>query len=93
MDEKKSRTLTVAWNSGLLRTTSDICLAETEGFEPSIQVLPECSLSRGVPSTSRPRLREVCDDSLSILFGQIIQRLNHMGFKPFYLKLPKIFLH
>ncbi len=32
------------------------CLAETEGFEPSIQVLPRCSLSRGVPSTSRPRL-------------------------------------
>src|SRR5574343_1388949 len=32
-------------------------LAETEGFEPSMQVLPPCSLSRGVPSTSRPRLR------------------------------------
>ena len=32
-------------------------LAETEGFEPSIQVLPVCSLSRGVPSTTRPCLR------------------------------------
>ena len=31
-------------------------MAETEGFEPSIQVLPRCSLSRGVPSTTRPRL-------------------------------------
>ena len=35
-------------------------LAETEGFEPSMQVLPACSLSRGVPSTSRPRLRTCC---------------------------------
>jgi hypothetical protein len=31
-------------------------VAETEGFEPSIQVLPVYSLSRGAPSTSRPRL-------------------------------------
>ena len=34
-----------------------VLLAETEGFEPSRQVLPVCSLSRGVPSTSRPRLQ------------------------------------
>ena len=33
------------------------CLAEKEGFEPSIQVLPGCALSRGVPSTTRPPLR------------------------------------
>ena len=33
-------------------------LAETKGFEPLIQVLPGCSLSRGVPSTSRPRLQK-----------------------------------
>ena len=33
------------------------CLAETKGFEPLMQVLPACSLSRGVPSTSRPRLQ------------------------------------
>ena len=32
-------------------------LAEKEGFEPSIQVLPVCTLSRGVPSTTRPFLR------------------------------------
>ena len=32
-------------------------LAETQGFEPWIQVLPRCALSRGVPSTTRPRLR------------------------------------
>ena len=32
-------------------------LAETQGFEPWIQVLPRCTLSRGVPSTTRPRLR------------------------------------
>ena len=31
-------------------------LAETQGFEPWIQVLPGCTLSRGVPSTTRPRL-------------------------------------
>ena len=31
-------------------------VAETEGFEPSIPLLTVCSLSRGVPSTSRPRL-------------------------------------
>ena len=33
-------------------------LAETKGFEPLRQVLPVCSLSRGVPSTSRPRLHQ-----------------------------------
>ena len=32
-------------------------LAETQGFEPWIPVLQECALSRGVPSTTRPRLR------------------------------------
>lgn len=32
-------------------------LAETEGFEPSMQFLTACSLSRGVPSTTRPGLR------------------------------------
>jgi hypothetical protein len=31
-------------------------LAETEGFEPSRR-FPACTLSRGVPSTTRPRLR------------------------------------
>ena len=33
-------------------------LAETQGFEPWIRVLPRCTLSRGVPSTTRPRLRK-----------------------------------
>ena len=32
-------------------------LAETEGFEPSMQLITACSLSRGVPSTTRPRLQ------------------------------------
>jgi hypothetical protein len=32
-------------------------LAEREGFEPSIHFLGVCSLSRGVPSTTRPSLR------------------------------------
>ena len=40
------------------REFGQVLLAETEGFEPSMQVLPACSLSRGVPSTSRPRLRK-----------------------------------
>ena len=35
-----------------------LAVAETEGFEPSIPFLTVCSLSRGVPSTSRPRLRK-----------------------------------
>ena len=34
-----------------------LILAETRRFELPIQVLPRCSLSRGVPSTTRPRLR------------------------------------
>ncbi len=34
-------------------------VAETQGFEPWIQVLPGCTLSRGVPSTTRPRLQLV----------------------------------
>ena len=45
-------------------------LAETEGFEPSIQVLPECSLSRGVPSTSRPHLQRMCNGSWYGASGQ-----------------------
>ena len=32
-------------------------LADTQGFEPWIQVLPGCTLSRGVPSTTRPRVQ------------------------------------
>ena len=32
-------------------------MAESEGFEPSIQVDPVCFLSREVPSTTRPALR------------------------------------
>ena len=39
------------------RTFGNKYLAETEGFEPSMQFLTACSLSRGVPSTTRPRLR------------------------------------
>jgi cytochrome c peroxidase len=36
---------------------SDISLAEPEGFEPSMQVLPTYSLSRGAPSATRSQLR------------------------------------
>ncbi len=32
-------------------------LAEMEGFEPSMQLITACSLSRGVPSTTRPHLQ------------------------------------
>ena len=38
-------------------TFSDVCLAESEGFEPSMQVLPTYSLSRGAPSATRSRLQ------------------------------------
>lgn len=41
-------------------------LAETQGFEPWIQVLPRCTLSRGVPSTTRPRLRSKATTTLAI---------------------------
>ena len=40
------------------RLVLPMLLAETQGFEPWIQVLPRCTLSRGVPSTTRPRLRK-----------------------------------
>src|SRR6185369_3518761 len=36
---------------------SETCLAEPEGFEPSMQVLPTYSLSRGAPSATRSQLR------------------------------------
>ena len=32
-------------------------MAEPEGFEPSMQVLPTYSLSRGAPSATRSQLR------------------------------------
>lgn len=32
-----------------------LCLAETEGVEPSMQFFTTCSLSRGVPSATRSR--------------------------------------
>src|SRR5262245_57510412 len=38
-------------------------LAETVGFEPTMQVLPAYSLSRGAPSATRSRLRARCGDS------------------------------
>ncbi len=44
-------------------------MAEKEGFEPSMQVLPACSLSRGVPSTTRPLLRKVRDDTRFAYLG------------------------
>jgi hypothetical protein len=51
-----------SWLAGLLIKQSPpkrafLHLAETEGFEPSIHFLSVCSLSRGVPSTTRPGLR------------------------------------
>ncbi len=48
-------------------------LADTQGFEPWIQVLPGCTLSRGVPSTTRPRiLLKSADNIVSALFGQTL---------------------
>ncbi len=43
---------------------SSFLLAETQGFEPWIRVLPRCALSRGVPSTARPRLQKGSADKL-----------------------------
>ena len=54
-------------------------LAETKGFEPLIQVLPGCSLSRGVPSTSRPRLPGGRDDNHFITPGQTQIDSNQLG--------------
>ena len=54
-------------------------LAETKGFEPLIQVLPGCSLSRGVPSTSRPRLPGGRDDSRFGAPGQTQIDSNQLG--------------
>ena len=42
-------------------------LAETEGFEPSMQFLATYSLSRGAPSASRARLRRERDSSTTFL--------------------------
>ncbi len=39
------------------QSDKSIVMAESEGFEPSIQVYPVCFLSREVPSTTRPALR------------------------------------
>ena len=42
--------------SGTSSGIRDVSVAETKGFEPSRR-FPVCTLSRGVPSTTRPRLR------------------------------------
>ena len=50
---------------------STVCVAEREGFEPSIEFLTLYSLSRGAPSASRAPLRIYIDhnfDSLPIPF-------------------------
>lgn len=44
-------------NPMALKTTWDNVLAEKGGFEPPKPVLRACTLSRGVPSASRPLLR------------------------------------
>ncbi len=53
------RTPAIAYPFRLLREWShfDSQMAETKGFEPSKQLLTTYSLSRGAPSTTRPRLR------------------------------------
>ncbi len=43
-------------------------MAEREGFEPSIQVLPVYSLSRGAPSASRPSLQNFFPACPELLF-------------------------
>ena len=50
------------------RGSSSGVLAETEGFEPSMQVLPAYSLSRGAPSASRSRLRRSVSAHSSLKF-------------------------
>src|SRR5262245_47248294 len=47
----------------LIAACRQVLLAETVGFEPTMQVLPAYSLSRGAPSASRSRLRARCGDS------------------------------
>ena len=44
--------------SGTSSRVCDVQVAETKGFEPSRR-FPVCTLSRGVPSTTRPRLRRL----------------------------------
>ena len=57
-NEKPHRARGSAGSSPSQRLVLLMLLAETQGFEPWIQVLPRCTLSRGVPSTTRPRLRK-----------------------------------
>ena len=57
-NEKPHRARGSAGSSPSQRLVLPMLLAETQGFEPWIQVLPRCALSRGVPSTTRPRLRK-----------------------------------
>ena len=45
-------------------------LAESEGFEPSMQFLTAYSLSRGAPSTTRPALRTAPNVTSSLGAGQ-----------------------
>ncbi len=40
-----------------LLTGLNFLMAEREGFEPSVQVIPTHSLSRRAPSATRPSLR------------------------------------
>src|SRR5258706_10198845 len=49
--------IVVGLETGKPRQAGLSVLAEPEGFEPSMQVLPAYSLSRGAPSASRSQLR------------------------------------
>ncbi len=57
-------------------------LAETRRFELPIQGLARCSLSRGVPSTTRPRLRKTLKLQVSYSNGFI---KNPQGISATYL--------
>ena len=54
-------------------------LAESEGFEPSKQVLPAYSLSRGAPSATRSRLRHGVD---SIRTGCAVRLARRVRVRP-----------
>ena len=51
-------------------------LAESEGFEPSIQVDPVCFLSREVLSTTQPALLFFGNDTLKFYLNQKLYEVH-----------------
>src|SRR5690606_25421380 len=54
--EGSNPSVSATWQYLPIRFGKYCQVAETEGLELSMQLLTACSLSRGVPSTARPRL-------------------------------------